>query len=251
MSNISVSCAEIQTAVGFVFVILPVILNQTLNDPDCEQSWYTEDGPLIADPSDPHKLMYPVTSVSSDHLVTSDCVNLNHEIISDESKLEMETMFRVFNDTDSSGGSTHTPDSQKYHDSVCNKNEPEDLDQTIDEHVHQDHQQLPTEFGGSFHGLNYKKEANVEIQVLLQKTEGLTMENEGKWIKRSSSMDMLINFSDEGPDEIDEIPEMKNQIGLGNTHNTCSEARSIYFEQNRSEIKPWPVIFVIKLKIVI
>ncbi|XP_067225861.1 uncharacterized protein [Chanodichthys erythropterus] len=203
MSIINMTCGEINSSVGFVFVILSVILNQTLIDPDCEQSWYTEDGRLLADPSSPHKLSDPVTSVSSDRLI---CVNLIHEIICDESRLTMETMFR-----------------EKYHDSVCNNNEPEDLDQTIYKHVHQDHQQLPIEFGGNFHGLNYKREANVEIQVLLQKTEGLTMENEEKSIKRSSSMDMLINFSDEGPDEIDEISEMKNQIGLGNTHSTCSD----------------------------
>ncbi|XP_051745501.1 uncharacterized protein LOC127510041 isoform X7 [Ctenopharyngodon idella] len=114
MSNISVSCGQIQSSVGFVYVILPVILNQTLSDPDCEQSWYTEDGRLIADPSDPHKLMYPVTSVSSDRLVTSDCVNLNHGIICDGSRFRMETMFRVFNDTNSSGGSTQTPDSHQF-----------------------------------------------------------------------------------------------------------------------------------------
>ncbi|XP_048062093.1 uncharacterized protein LOC125277639 [Megalobrama amblycephala] len=99
MYNISVTCAEIQSSVGFVFVILPVILNQTLNDPDCEQSWYTEDGLLLADPSDPHKLMYPVTSVSSERLVTSHCVNLIHEIICDESRLRLEIMFRVRNET--------------------------------------------------------------------------------------------------------------------------------------------------------
>ncbi|XP_051745500.1 uncharacterized protein LOC127510041 isoform X6 [Ctenopharyngodon idella] len=114
MSNISVSCGQIQSSVGFVYVILPVILNQTLSDPDCEQSWYTEDGRLIADPSDPHKLMYPVTSVSSDRLVTSDCVNLNHGIICDGSRFRMETMFRVFNDTDFSSGSTQTPDSHQF-----------------------------------------------------------------------------------------------------------------------------------------
>ncbi|KAK9978913.1 hypothetical protein ABG768_020649 [Culter alburnus] len=94
MDIINMTCGQIQSSVGFVFVILPVILNQTLNDPDCEQSWYTEDGRLIADPSIPHKLMYPVTAVSSDRLVTSYCVNLNHEIICDESRLRMETMFR-------------------------------------------------------------------------------------------------------------------------------------------------------------
>ncbi len=38
---------------------------------------------MIADPSDPLRLINPVISVSSDHLVTSHCVNLNHEIICD------------------------------------------------------------------------------------------------------------------------------------------------------------------------
>ncbi|XP_048041952.1 uncharacterized protein LOC125265634 isoform X2 [Megalobrama amblycephala] len=115
MDIINMTCGEIQSSVGFVFVILPVILNQTLNDPDCEQSWYTEDKRLIADPSDPHKLMYPVTSVSSDRLVTSDCVNLIHEIICDSADghhYSHETVFRVRNETDSSGP-TPTPGSQK------------------------------------------------------------------------------------------------------------------------------------------
>ncbi|XDV11338.1 hypothetical protein PO909_000304, partial [Leuciscus waleckii] len=78
MSNISVCCGEIESAVGFVCVILPVKLNHTLNE-DCEQSWYSEDGRLIADPSDPHRLIDPVISVSSDRLVTSRCVNVLHE----------------------------------------------------------------------------------------------------------------------------------------------------------------------------
>ncbi|KAK2917117.1 hypothetical protein Q8A67_001491 [Cirrhinus molitorella] len=101
MYNISVSCAEIQTAVGFVYVTLPVILNQT-NNPDCEQSWFSEDGRLIADPSDPLRLIDPVISVSSDRLVTSRCVNLNHEIICDSadgSHFSCEIMFRVRNET--------------------------------------------------------------------------------------------------------------------------------------------------------
>ncbi|KAL1279282.1 hypothetical protein QQF64_025955 [Cirrhinus molitorella] len=100
MYNISVSCAEIQTAVGFVYLILPVILNQT-NNPDCEQSWFSEDG-LIADPSDPQRLSDPVISVSSDRLVTSRCVNLNHQIICDSadgSHFSYEIMFRVRNET--------------------------------------------------------------------------------------------------------------------------------------------------------
>ncbi len=35
------SCAEIQTPAGFLYVILPVILNQADN-PDCDQSWLSE-----------------------------------------------------------------------------------------------------------------------------------------------------------------------------------------------------------------
>ncbi|KAK2917119.1 hypothetical protein Q8A67_001493 [Cirrhinus molitorella] len=113
MYNISVSCAEIQTVVGFVYVILPVILNHT-NNPDCEQSWFSEDGSLIADPSDPQRLIDPVISVSSDHLVTSRCVNLNHEIICDSADgFRYQTIFRVFNGTDSIIGSTQTPESNQ------------------------------------------------------------------------------------------------------------------------------------------
>ncbi|XDV11296.1 hypothetical protein PO909_000267 [Leuciscus waleckii] len=84
MSNISVCCGEIESAVGFVYVILHVILNHTLNE-DCEQSWYSEDRRLIADPSDPETLSDPVISVSSDRLVTSRCVNVLHEILCDAS----------------------------------------------------------------------------------------------------------------------------------------------------------------------
>ncbi|XP_051741936.1 uncharacterized protein LOC127508206 [Ctenopharyngodon idella] len=115
MDIINMTCAEIQTAVGFVYKILPVILNHTINDPDCEQSWYTEDRHLIADPSDPETLIDPVISVSSDHLVTSHCVDqLHHEIQCHSKGITHETIFRVFNDTDSSGGSTQTPDSHQF-----------------------------------------------------------------------------------------------------------------------------------------
>ncbi|RXN17067.1 hypothetical protein ROHU_008154 [Labeo rohita] len=38
---INVTCAEIQSAVGFLYVIQSVVLNQTLNA-DCEQSWYSQ-----------------------------------------------------------------------------------------------------------------------------------------------------------------------------------------------------------------
>lgn len=101
MNNVTVSCAEIQTPVGFVYVILSVLLNHT-DDPDCEHWWYSQDRRLIADPSDPQRLIYPVISVSSDRLVTSQCVNLNHEIICDSadgSHFRLETVFRVRNET--------------------------------------------------------------------------------------------------------------------------------------------------------
>ncbi|XP_048055735.1 uncharacterized protein LOC125273938 [Megalobrama amblycephala] len=98
IADISVSCGEIQTAGGFEYRLQSNLLNRTLNG-DCEQSWYSEDGRLLADPSYPHTLMYPATSVSSDRLVTSHCVKLNHEIICDETKLRLDIMFRVRNET--------------------------------------------------------------------------------------------------------------------------------------------------------
>ncbi|XP_051741650.1 uncharacterized protein LOC127508091 isoform X2 [Ctenopharyngodon idella] len=98
--SINMTCGEIQTTVGFMYKILPVILNHTLNDPDCEQSWYTKDGRLLADPSDPHKRMYPVISVSSECLVTSHCVDqLHHEIQCHSKGITHETVFRVRNET--------------------------------------------------------------------------------------------------------------------------------------------------------
>ncbi|KAF4116576.1 hypothetical protein G5714_004065 [Onychostoma macrolepis] len=101
MDIINVSCAEIQTSAGFLYVILPVLLNHT-NNPDCEQSWLSEDKRLIADPVNPQGLIAPVISVSSDRLVTSHCVNLNHEIIcdsADRSHFSHVTAFRVRNQT--------------------------------------------------------------------------------------------------------------------------------------------------------
>ncbi|KAK2917120.1 hypothetical protein Q8A67_001494 [Cirrhinus molitorella] len=99
--GINITCAEIQSNVGFVYVVLPVIMNNT-NNPDCEQSWHLQDGRLIADPSDPQRLIDPVISVSSDRLVTSRCVNLNYQIICDSadgSHFSHEIMFRVRNET--------------------------------------------------------------------------------------------------------------------------------------------------------
>ncbi|RXN10303.1 hypothetical protein ROHU_030881 [Labeo rohita] len=37
----NITCGEIQSSVGFLYVILPVILNHT-NNPDYEQSWYLQ-----------------------------------------------------------------------------------------------------------------------------------------------------------------------------------------------------------------
>ncbi|RXN32339.1 hypothetical protein ROHU_003879 [Labeo rohita] len=37
MDIINITCGEIQTPVGFLYVILPVLINQT-NNPDCKQS---------------------------------------------------------------------------------------------------------------------------------------------------------------------------------------------------------------------
>ncbi|KAK2917123.1 hypothetical protein Q8A67_001497 [Cirrhinus molitorella] len=96
MDIVNITCAEIQTAVGFVYVILPVIMNHT-NNPDCEQSWCLEDGRLIADPSDPQRLIDPVISVSSDRVVTSLCVNLNYQIICDSADELLQAMFRAGN----------------------------------------------------------------------------------------------------------------------------------------------------------
>ncbi|XP_077098184.1 uncharacterized protein LOC143749644 [Siphateles boraxobius] len=98
MNNISVFCGEIKTDEEFVFKLPSDLLNRTLNG-DCEQSWLAEDGRLIAHPSDPETLSYPGISVLSDRLITSRCVNLNHEIICDTpgSHHSHKTMFRVWN----------------------------------------------------------------------------------------------------------------------------------------------------------
>ncbi|RXN31861.1 hypothetical protein ROHU_004737 [Labeo rohita] len=107
MYNINMTCGEIQTDGRFKYRLHPDLLNHT-NNPDCDQSWYSQDGRLIADPSDPQKLIDPVISVSSDRLVTSYCVDeLHHEIICHSDGLRYDTTFRAFND--SSSGSTQTP----------------------------------------------------------------------------------------------------------------------------------------------
>ncbi|KAL1279287.1 hypothetical protein QQF64_025960 [Cirrhinus molitorella] len=101
MNNVTVTCGEIQTDGGFEFKLPSDLLNQTLSV-DCEQSWYLQDGHLIADPSDPQTLIDPVMTVKSDRLVTSYCVNLKHEIICDSTDglhFSREIMFRVRNET--------------------------------------------------------------------------------------------------------------------------------------------------------
>ncbi|CAM4271952.1 unnamed protein product [Leuciscus chuanchicus] len=86
MSNISVCCGEIESAVGFVCVILHVILNHTLNE-----------------------------DFSSDRLVTSRCVNVLHEILCDASGSHhsLKTMFRDIYKTNyiSCLTTTETPES--------------------------------------------------------------------------------------------------------------------------------------------
>ncbi|KAK7175581.1 hypothetical protein R3I93_002490 [Phoxinus phoxinus] len=84
MDNITVTCGEIQSSLGFLYTVSSAV-NQTLNA-DCEQSWFSEYGQKIADPSTPETRMDPVLSVSPDRLVTSRCVNLSHEIICDSAK---------------------------------------------------------------------------------------------------------------------------------------------------------------------
>ncbi|XP_067236399.1 GTPase IMAP family member 4-like isoform X2 [Chanodichthys erythropterus] len=96
----------------------------------------------------------------------------------------------------------------------------EDLDETIDEYLqnHADLQRLVTECEGKFHCLNNKIKSDDQIQELLQKIEGMKMENGGKYImeqmKRSSSKDAEIDFSGESStDEVSQehqIPERKD-----------------------------------------
>ncbi|RXN35065.1 GTPase IMAP family member 8-like protein [Labeo rohita] len=98
--TVATPISEIQTPVGFLYEILPVLLNHT-NNPDCEQSWYLQDKRLIADPSEPQRMIDPATAVKSDRLVTSHCVNLNHEIICDSTRTPVSrvTAYRVRNQT--------------------------------------------------------------------------------------------------------------------------------------------------------
>ncbi|KAL1250670.1 hypothetical protein QQF64_018466 [Cirrhinus molitorella] len=97
MDDINVTCAEIQSAVGFLYVIQSFILNQSLSA-DCEQSWYSQqDRRLIADPSNPQTLIDPATSVIIGISQYFSCVSLNHEIIcnsADGSHFSHVTRFR-------------------------------------------------------------------------------------------------------------------------------------------------------------
>ncbi|XP_051741929.1 uncharacterized protein LOC127510034 [Ctenopharyngodon idella] len=85
----------------------------------------------------------------------------------------------------------------------------EDLEQTTDEHLKQkdraDLQRLLTECGGRFYCFNIQSKSDGQIQGLLQKIEGIMMENGGKFImkrmKRSNSKVNIVNFSEESPAE--------------------------------------------------
>ncbi|KTF80530.1 hypothetical protein cypCar_00015593 [Cyprinus carpio] len=109
MYNINVTCGEIETE----YRLHADLLNYT-NNPDCDQSWYSQGKRLLADPSDPQTLFDPAISVSSDHLFTSHCVDkVHHEIICHSAELRYETIFRVFNGTDSISRPRQTPESHQ------------------------------------------------------------------------------------------------------------------------------------------
>ncbi|KAK2917024.1 hypothetical protein Q8A67_001398 [Cirrhinus molitorella] len=116
------------------------------------------------------------------------------------------------------------PEVQKYIMILfTHKDELEDLDETIDEHLKKqnnaDLQQLVTECGGKIHCFNNKKESYEQSQELLQKIERMMMENSGKFImkhmrRRSSKDSAGVNFSGESLskdlEEIPVIPERKD-----------------------------------------
>ncbi|KAK9978927.1 hypothetical protein ABG768_020663 [Culter alburnus] len=74
-----------------------------------------------------------------------------------------------------------------------------DLVDNIDEHLKDngDLQRSVTECGGKFHCFNNKIKSDSQVQELLQKIEGMMMENGGKYImeqmKRSNSKETDIN----------------------------------------------------------
>ncbi|KAK7166892.1 hypothetical protein R3I94_001312 [Phoxinus phoxinus] len=112
------------------------------------------------------------------------------------------------------------PEVQKYIMIVfTHGDELEDLDQTIDEHLqdHEDLQRLVTECGGNFHCFNNKCKHGDQVPELLHKIERMMMKNGGKFIMdriRSYSKDIFVDFSGEDPDNVDVIPERKDQIRL-------------------------------------
>lgn len=106
MQNISKVCADIQTECGYEYRVREDLL-ELIHNPDCDQSWFTKDGRLLADPSDPHKRMPPAVSVRPEQLCTSFCVEeIHHEIDCHYSRLKHQTLFRVFNVTEPISGST-------------------------------------------------------------------------------------------------------------------------------------------------
>ncbi|KAL1279568.1 hypothetical protein QQF64_026241 [Cirrhinus molitorella] len=98
--SVNVTCAEIQMADGFEYRLPADRFTHFHQSGDCEPLWYSQDNRLIADPSDPQKLVDPVISVSSDHLVMSRCVDeLHHGIHCDISGFRLDTIFRVRNES--------------------------------------------------------------------------------------------------------------------------------------------------------
>ncbi|XP_048012248.1 GTPase IMAP family member 8-like [Megalobrama amblycephala] len=88
----------------------------------------------------------------------------------------------------------------------------EDLDETIDQHLqsndHADLQRLVTECEGKFHCLNNKSKSDDQKLELLQKIEGMVLENRGKFI-----MKQMINSPNESTAEDQgdlQIPEKKD-----------------------------------------
>ncbi len=75
----------------------------------------------------------------------------------------------------------------------------EELEENIDEHLqnHEDLQRLVTECGGKFQCFENKIKSQDQVQELLQKIEGMMMENGGKFtmeqMRRSDSKDLIIN----------------------------------------------------------
>ncbi|XP_077061795.1 uncharacterized protein LOC143714461 [Siphateles boraxobius] len=116
------------------------------------------------------------------------------------------------------------PEVQNYIMILFTRGDVLDEPQTIDEHLqdHEDLQRLVTECGGKFHCFNNRSKSNIkesQKRELLQKIEGMTEGNRGEFVmakmKRSHSKDFpRVNFSSKDPDEIDVIPERKDQIRL-------------------------------------